>query len=102
MIDPSVIYAIADETDLSEFNNLLSNLGNNNIALNLPSLDTYDYFIFKASSACTSSYELLSTEQRDGSITLTFNLLNTNETDATCMENYNLRLWIYRGLQIKP
>jgi hypothetical protein len=102
VIDPSVIYVITDEADLSEFNVLLSNPGNNTNVLELPSLDTYDYFIFKASNACTSCYELLSTEQRDESITFTFNVLTLDEADADCMGNYNLDLWIYRGLQVKP
>ncbi len=102
MIDPSIIYAITDDADLSEFNTLLANLGNNTVAMDLPSLDTYDYFIFKSSSACTSSYELLSTERRDGSITFTFNVSNPGDADVTCMENYNVELWIYRGLKVKP
>jgi hypothetical protein len=100
-IYPSVIYAITDEADLSEFNTLLANLGDSTAALDLPSLDTYDYFIFKAANACTGSYELLSTEQRNGSITFTFNVTNLDNPEATCIENYNLELWIYRGLEIK-
>lgn len=100
IIDPSIIYVITDEEDLSEFNTLLSNLDNDSNALALPSLGTYDYFIFKASNACTSSYELIATEKRDGTITFTLNLSDLNDPDVTCIENFNLKLWIYRGLRV--
>jgi hypothetical protein len=98
MIDPTIIYVIKDEADLSGFNTLLSNLDSNSNALVLPSLDTYDYFIFEASNACTSRYELISTQQGNGSITF---ILNLNEADVTCTENFNLKLLIYRGLQVQ-
>lgn len=90
------IYIIKDSTDLSNFNDLLSNLELSTGGIALPDLDIYDYFLFVGPN-CPNYYELLSYEITNGNIEFIFSL--EHEDDADCPQYFYIEFLIYRGLQ---